>query len=482
MRLHLLRAGKVWVAMLCVFITMNAEAQVKKFGDIIAGDFTAYNQEYDSTMSAVILFDRGYVEFDSEYNCAMVFHRRIKILNDEGFEYGDIQIPIDEEENQAVQSIKGNTYTLTESGEIFTTSLHKDEIFETKVTDDYSLTKFTMPGLKPGVIIEYTYRKRFGPPYMLPDWKFHNYVPVQWSEYEMELPLALNYRLIFKGADSLYQNTVERSKFSGGDAQLIYLAKKDLPAIEDLPYLINRDDHVSEVITQLIGIRIPGVLPRDFFETWDDIAKELNNRDDFGRQRLNGDLKDKVAELVSEDMPDLAKIETLYNFVSQDISWDGYHRVVTEQGIRDTYKNKTGNTADINLLLVEMLREAGIKASPGLISIRSNGSVILDYPLINQFNSTLAVVEVNQSAFILDASLGERSFLFSHPKNLLRKALVIRDDNSYGWLTTLPIDKSSDRLSASYSLDDSSRISVKMEGRIGGAFSESMRQDETGCE
>ncbi|MEQ9264784.1 MAG: DUF3857 domain-containing protein [Balneolaceae bacterium] len=464
-------------ALLLLFLTIESTAQTKKFGKVSKEDFTAYNPVYDSTMSAVVLFSKGEVEYDSDYSCYYEFHKRVKILNDDGFEYGDIQIPFYTDLDQNVSSIKATTYTLMPDGKIEQTKLGRRDVFEDKIVDDLRVKKFTMPALAAGVIIEYSYKKRVGHPAYLPDWKFHDYIPVQWSEYKMEIPLTLDYRMIFKGSDTLYQNKVSRLTRSQGDAQEIYLAKKELPAVEDLPYLINRDDHISEVITQLQGIRIPGYPPRNFFKDWPSIAEEVNKREDFGGQRANGAIKDAVAEIVSDEMEPIQKLEIIYNYMTSNFNWDGRHRVITEKGIRNTFKDKEGNTADLNLLLVEMLKEAGIKANPALISTRTNGSVILDYPLINQFNSTIAVAELTGAAFALDASTGIRSYKATHPKNMYRNAFVIREDNSFGWLTTVPIESSSERLSLTYSFDEAPRVSVKLMGSVKGEFAEEMRNN-----
>ncbi len=466
---------KALLGVLLLYIgSVTANAQVKEFGEVNPEEFSAYPEEYDSTSSAVLLFARGDVSFDSEYTGYITYHKRIKIITDEGLENGNVEVVLRKDYDQDVKQIKAATYHLLENGEIEKFEMDNDQILESDYNEDVRLSKFTLPALKAGAIIEYSYRKRFGNPFMLPDWTFHDFIPVMWSEYELELPLALNYRLIFRG-DSLDQNEVRKSGFSGDEVQNLYLVKKDLPPVEDLPFLINRDDHISEVKTQLIGTRIPGNIPRNFFKSWDDIAKEVNNRDDFGRQRLNGTMKDKVHELVNDEMDDLKKIEILYDFVSQEINWDGHYGVVSEQGIRDAYKNKSGTIADINLMLVEMLKEAGVKASPGLVSTRSNGTILFDYPLVGQFNVTLAVVELEQTAFALDASLGKRSYLFSHPRNLYRNAFVVREDDSYGWLLTLPLDDTIERTFMSYTLSDSGRVEVTMMGRLKGAFAVSVR-------
>lgn len=466
-------------ALFVFLITTSSTAQPKKFGEVSVFDFSAYDSKYDSTSPAIVLFVKGDVEFDSDYNCILEYHKRIKILNDDGFDYGDIEIPVYKDRDQNVYGIKATTYTLHENGRIEETKLGRKDVFDTEVREDVILKKFTMPALSPGVIIEYTYKKNLGNPFFLPDWKFHEYIPVQWSEIDMLIPNSLHYQMIFKGKDSLFIKNIENRAglVNNVRAQRFQLVKKELPPVEDLPYLINRDDHLSELFTQLRSIRIPGMNPQNYFKSWENIARELNDRGDFGKQRPDGAIRDKVKELVNNEMTELQKVEAIYNYLVNHFEWDGFYRLVTEKGIRDTFKDKKGSTGDLNFLLIEMLREAGVSANPGLLSTRDNGTVMTDYPLVTQFNMLIAVVEIGNGAFIVDVSSGDRSFRFPHPEILFRNAFVVREDDSFGWLTTVPIDNTYRRMSMEYSLADSSRIRMNIQANLKGAYSEQIRQE-----
>lgn len=479
MRLYFSFLKALLSALFLFLITVSSTAQPKKFGDVGLLDFSAYDQKYDSTASAVVLFVKGHVEFDSDYNCILEYHKRIKILNDDGFKYGDIEIPVFKDRDQDVYSIKATTYTLHDNGVIEESKLGRRDVFDNDIRDDFYLKKFTMPSLAPGVILEYSYKKNMGNPFNLPDWRFHEYIPVQWSEIDMYIPSSLNYQMIFKGKDSLHIKNVQKMSgtVNGVRVQRFQLAKKELAPVEDLPYLINRDDHLSEVFTQLNAIRIPGMAPRNYFKDWESIAKELNSRGDFGKQRPDGAIKDKIKEIVDGDLPPLKKVEVIYNYLVHNFEWNGLYQLVTEKGIRDTFKDQKGSTADLNFLLIEMLREVGVKANPGLLSTRDNGTVLTNYPLLNQFNMLVAVVELQNSAFIVDVSSGERSIRFPHPEILYRNAFVVREDDSYGWLTTTSIDNSFERMSMEYSLSDSSRIQMNIKANLKGAYSEEIRNE-----
>lgn len=458
----------------------NAFSQVREFGDVTVKDFSDYDAKYDSTMPAIILMDYGVASFDNDLNTYLTLHRRMLILQDEGLDYSEIEIPYLIQREQNVDNISAASYTISDDGVIDKSDLEKQHIFVEEFDDDIHIAKFLIPNVKKGSIIEFKYRKRMGGPFLFPDWEFHDYLPVNWSEYRMIIPVGLDYQLILKGSDSLFINEsvkiLASEVYNNDSGSIAYqLAKRNLPPVEDLPFLINRDDYVTKVITQLREIQLPGYTRQRFFKDWNMIAKELNRREDFGKQKLNGEMKEIVDGLIEGKVSDYEKTKAIYEYLWQVIEWNGFHRILTKKGIRDTFKEKTGNTADINLTLIEMLRHAGIKTSPGLISTRSNGTVITNYSLINQFNMVVAIIEIEEGAFILDATSGLRTITTPHPKLLYRNVFVIREDDSNGWLFVEPMDKNTEQYSLNYSLNSEDEIEIDYSGKLSGEFAAQTR-------
>lgn len=468
------------VCLVSIWMSNTSNAQVRDFGDITVHDFSDYDSKYDSTMPAIILMEFGEASFDSELNTYLNYHKRMLILQDEGLEYADIEVPISKELRQEIRNIRAASYSISERGIIERSELGSDQILTEKFDDDIKLTKFLIPNVKKGTIIEYQFRKKMGNPFLLPDWEFHDYLPVKWSEYRMDIPIGLDYKIILKGSDTLEVYEVEKSLLSNvynnnNGSQVYRMVKKDLPPVENLPFLINRDDYLSKVITQLREIRLPNYRSQRFFKDWDMIADELNDRGDFGKQRLNGEMKEVVEMLIEGKTTDIEKAKAIYEYVIQALEWDGKLRFLTEKGVRDTFSEKIGNSGDINHTLIEMLRYAQIKASPGLLSTRSNGSVITNFALINQFNMAVAVIETDEGAFIMDASSGKRAFTIPHPKILYRNVFVIREDDSFGWIKVNPIEKNNEQLSLKYKLTIDEEIKVDYSGKYSGEFAENAR-------
>jgi hypothetical protein len=61
-------------------------------------------------------------------------------------------------------------------------------------------------------------------------------------------------------------------------------------------------------------------------------------------------------------------ILAILNYVKATVKWNDYYGFSCDDGVKTAYKNKLGNVAEINLMLTAMLRTAGLKANPVLVS------------------------------------------------------------------------------------------------------------------
>ncbi|MEO1023439.1 MAG: DUF3857 domain-containing protein [Bacteroidota bacterium] len=456
----------------CVFtITVDAQEHIKKFGSVSAYEFETKHNSADTTYGAVVLFDHGKVEFQQDLTGAMERHVRILILNESGYDFGTVLIGYNKEREQDVMGIKGMVYTL-DGDKVSKRKLKGDDIFVEEVRDGIELTKFTLPNLEPGVIIEYRYKRIFGSPFFMPDWEFHKSVPVQWSEYEMFIPGSLQYKMVFKGKDTLKVETVEKFNGINGPGQYIRLANGDLPPIVYEPYITTINDYKSEVITQLTAIAQRGYMPQSFFRTWDEIAKNVREIDEIWRQRKPSKaMKADLKTLITPDMTPTDKMEAIHKFIAKRMEWSGKYKVGSDSGIGKAYDKRTGNSSELNLMLTAMMREAGLAANIALISTRDNGKVILDYPLVSQFNHLICVVEIDQRAYALDIIDGYRSPYLLPERDLQRNAFVIKDKGN-GWLYTTPLQNTTQRTNIKIDLEDASVTNVVIEFSVQGMYAE----------
>ncbi|WP_020403201.1 DUF3857 domain-containing protein [Gracilimonas tropica] len=446
--------------LLFIIFIPELSAQNRDFGDVQVADFFQYDQSYDTSASAIVLFDIGNVYFDADYNVILNRHTRIKILNESGLKYADVQILFDRKVGQRVNDIKAASYLINQ-GELEERDIGRRDIYEEKLVDDIYEKKFTLPNVKKGSIIEYSYEKVMGNPFQMPDWEFHKEIPVAYSSIYMKIPWRFNYHLVFKGTDTLYTTrsgnyggTAGQNYYNYGDDRgyFVEITKEDLPPVKDLPFMDSRDDFISEVYTQLNYAYRDNGNKIEYLENWEQISDEIRKHPDIGKQRVNRAIREKVKALTESATSDEQKITQIFDFVSANFEWNGLHRLYSEKGIIDTFKEKSGSSGDLNILLAKMLKEAGIKVYYGLTSTRDHGDVLLDYPIVNQFNNFIAVAEMDGYLIVLDATEGSRSLLLPPLKDLFQVTMVIKED-SYGWMETRPYQRSETREMLTYKIN-----------------------------
>ena len=86
------------------------------------------------------------------------------------------------------------------------------------------------------------------------------------------------------------------------------------------------------------------------------------------------------------------------------MEWNGYSNIWAFDGVKSAWKSKKGTSGEINLILVNLLKDADIKASPVLVSTRGNGRVNVLNPVVRQFDKVMAYVTINDKIYVLDAT------------------------------------------------------------------------------
>ena len=89
------------------------------------------------------------------------------------------------------------------------------------------------------------------------------------------------------------------------------------------------------------------------------------------------------------------------------VRYNGTNRYATDGSLRKAFDAHSGTSADVNLLLIAALRQAGLTAHPVLLSTRTHGRVDQNFPLLTKFNYVVALVPLAGSLIPwIDADLG----------------------------------------------------------------------------
>lgn len=166
------------------------------------------------------------------------------------------------------------------------------------------------------------------------------------------------------------------------------------------------------------------------FDSWDQIYQWWWN---LAKDKINVDssIKNKVAELITGLKTDKEKARAIYNFCAKDIRY-----VAVEYGqaghephrAEEIFRNKYGDCKDQAILLVSMLKEAGLNAYPVLISTKDNNNMIEDFPSI-LFNHAIAVVKLGEEYIFLDPTASTCSFQDLPTPDQDRRVLVFQEDS-----------------------------------------------------
>ncbi len=419
----------------CVF---SQETPKIKFGKVSDEEINMKIYAPDTSAAAVILNDDGSssVRFDlSKDRFTLTFERflRIKILKESGKEWGDFQIPLYSHNStrEEINRIDGITYNL-ENGKIVETNLRKDGVFRERENKYWESAKISLPVVKVGSIIDLKYQ--ISSPFLwnLQPWSFQYTIPVKWSHLYVEYPEYFDYNQSLRGYHSLFsrkqstknesinytETTQNNFNITGSihnksNQTISYLsqtydyAAKEVPAIKEEPFCTTLDNFTTRIKFELRStnfLKVGGEL-KNYTNTWESICKELFDDDDFGGQIKGGNfLEDDVKRITSGTTGEMNKITAIYSYLQKNVKWNKYKNYSTSQSLKKTFADKTGNSADLNLLLLVMLQKAGIEAKPVILSTRDHGILITQYPSISGCNYVVIKVMIDGKPLFLDVT------------------------------------------------------------------------------
>jgi Domain of Unknown Function with PDB structure (DUF3857)/Domain of Unknown Function with PDB structure (DUF3858) len=417
-------------------INFNGYAQKIKFGNITNKDFEQKVYTIDSTAQAVILYDGGEAKYESDgsdwFNVIYTYHKRVRILNKNAFDLATVKIPlyIGERSEEKLDKVEAATYTL-ENGEVVKTKLDRQSIFKDKASKNRVIQKFTFPNLSEGCIIEYAYTIISPRPYDLRTWYFQDRFPVLQSKYEVTIPTLFNHIFLKNGyydlpetkvtqgnqSYTIYQNrnTAEATQSFVYNATTVHSewALANIPAIVPEKYTTTLNNFISKIEFQLKSLNYPDEAPKPYMQTWAELAKSLLKDNQFGADLSSNNRwldEDTEKLIVKNDKVETAK--NIFKYVKQNFTNLDYTSIYMEENLKKSYQNKKGSAADINLVLVAMLKKVKLNADPVLISTRENGLAFEIYPIIDRFNYVIARVEINNNIYLLDASNKHMGFNF----------------------------------------------------------------------
>jgi hypothetical protein len=420
--------------LICLMITVPLFAQkgdVPAFGKVEKADLEMKECDFDPKAEAVVLFDVGelYCNLSSiASGMQLDRHVRIKILRDKGKNEADIHIPYYSYRNtEYIRNLQAQTYNLDAAGNVVTTKVEKKLIYE-KPIDKYKTDQiFTFPEVKAGSIIEYKWTQAWSG-ISLEDWYFQRHIPVKYSRYRVNFPSEIE---VYSTPNCSLP--YESQKDTKANRLIQLYSMKNIPALRDEPYISCDEDYLQRIDFRFLAINYP-THRESLVKNWPQQIKNLMEDEDFGVQlKRNIPRTTDLDEQLKKITDPYKKMVTIHEYVRKNMEWNGYSNIWALNGVRSAWKDKKGTSGEINLILVNLLKDADLKAHAILVSTREHGAVISSVADVKQFNKVLAYVEIGDRTFVLDATeKNTPSYLI--PMNVMySEGLVIEKPETFEW-------------------------------------------------
>lgn len=447
-------------------VSVSSFAQKFNPGKVTVEQLSQKSHASDTAAAAAILFKIGStrLEYKGNQGFSMVTEctQRIKIYKKDGYEWANASIPFyTGSDDEKVSVDDAVTYNLVD-GKIEKTKLKREGEFIEKSNKFWSRKKIAMPAVREGSIVEFTYK--ITSPYFqnMPDWNFQQTIPVDYVEYETGIPEYFVYHPHLKGnlKPQIASNSIQRKhegknrvknmrtgnmedEFYNVEFQEITktYTMHHVPALSDESFVNNISNYTSSVLHELASVRAINGVTKSYANDWESVSRTIYDNSDFGAElNKNGYYESEIGIAVSGSSEKFQKMSSIYNAVKSRMSWDGMYGYYCDKGVRKAFQEKTGNVAEINLMLVAILRSAGIDANPVLVSTRSNGVSL--YPAFSSFNYVIVQAEIDGKKILLDATDKWASPDILPVRDLNWFGRVIRADGTSDLVDLMPKAKS----------------------------------------
>jgi hypothetical protein len=452
--------NKLYALLLMGIFVLPVKAQTQPsnlaeqpYGKIDKEDLEMKACDFEKDANAEVLFNIGRLYWgDDLKSITNEIHKRIKIFNDNGEKEANIRIEFYGGNHvEYINGIEAETINLVD-GKPEITKLDKKLIYTNVIDKEKSEITFAMPNVKLGCIIEYKYKWNANYNAAIPYWYFQEGIPVRYNELSTSIPDVFYFRPQLRVFQPMVKHSVAtqgqvlkiathtfsqdgRSSDQQSDTYPFNVENEirgmaNIPSMRVDPYTSSLANNVQFLSLSLVSVKPIGGFNKTYADTWAKVGGELIIDDDFGAQ-LNRKLsnEDDIVNKAKALKTDNEKIACVFNEVKNAMKWNGKDRWYTNDGTAKAWENKTGNSAEINLVLYHLLKQAGIAASPMVVSTRKYGKVDPFNTSLTQFNRAVVYVRVDSTKYyVLDAT-GKYNLYNEIPAELL---------NSMG----LSIDKS----------------------------------------
>ncbi|MFN8252121.1 MAG: DUF3857 domain-containing protein [Ferruginibacter sp.] len=423
----------------CALLSFVLSAQDFKklpaFGDVTKEELQLTECSFDKGAAAMVIFNEGESFFQlnqtSEVNPFFRqtdFRIRIKIFNQKGFDQANIKIRYPSyDKTISIVKFSAQTYNLDASGNIVSTKVDKASVFDKKINNNYSEKSFAFPDVKAGSVIEYKYTLDNASEGI---WYFQKPIPVQYSRFIVNFPPELVVAVTPVCSMPFERASSDRK----GSGNYSWYTMQNIPGLADEPFMSCREDYLQKLQMQITALDFPGIPRRNLLSSWPMVIRRMVEHEYFGRQLKREIPRTADLDAMLKQLTDpYQKMTTIHNYVRNNMEWDHYYGIWALDGVKSAWKDKKGTSGEINLILINLLKDAGLNVNPILVSTKSNGLVNIAIADEDQFDKVLAHVTIGDKYYVLDATEKTTPSNLIPLEVMLSEGLLIAKPESYEW-------------------------------------------------
>lgn len=437
-----------------------------------------------SEISSRIMNSQNVFDINEDSSYTHTVCRTIRIIDPDDRHLGQVSVPY----TRGAGSVEVRyARTILPSGDIIDlaaedieTNLIPPGTIEARMFVDARLTRFELPQMQSGCIIDYCYTRKSQGQLLEGEFWQQIYVqePVQVSYYELTIVLPHEKTLRYQSHPSSEKkpNFIVQPEISKSSYTTTYQFQfKDLPPLIHEPFMPDKKDLAYSIAVSTIPSWEPLV------EWYAALIRD--------QTQTNIQIQNKVKELTLGVFSQKEKIRKLYNFVANEIDYVGIELgiwAIKPHSSPRVFREKHGDCKDKSTLLGTMLSELGISSYPVLISAGKSRNINRQVPSLAYFNHMILAVKTKSSDFLfLDPTATGQPFDQLPVSDQNRWVMIINPDAEKNSSVNQPLyqfDKTPTQSNnhqiakTSVQVSGSQTIIVNQEIRFSGYFNNVIRQ------
>lgn len=427
---------------------LKISAQNLEFGKVTIDELKEKMHPIDTSAVSAILFKKAKTTFNytlsNGFAITTEFSIKIKIYKKEGLKWAAFEIPYyvgyEKLGDEKVIITNAFTYNLVD-GKIVKEKVSSESKFKEKTNEFWQTKIITFPNVKEGSIIELKYEYKSENLSEFPVFQYQYKIPVNYAQYITEIPLYFLYNATQIGLekvtleDKLEQVTARYDNASGMSDYVSFQQIKtkyeafNVPKLIEEEYVNNMDYYYGKIVHELKTVQFPNQQPNQIASSWESVAKSIFEDKDFGSELNKSDYFTNDLKRIINNMDSMElRLKVVFEFVKNKMNWNGNLGFFTKSGVVAAYNENTGNVAEINLMLIAMLKSSGLDARPVLLSTKGNGATL--FPNKSKFDYVIASVVLDGKQYLLDATCKYCSIFNLPIRDLNDKGRLINKDGN----------------------------------------------------